>query len=109
MRRLRNGEPDFGFRPSETIPTTRRRMRPRFISSLFWLVALPAALYLAIWMYGLPGLKWTYSYRGKHETRIETECWFLTLDGPKKYSPGVYEDRCPIIKLFPTRQLPFPF
>lgn len=91
---------------ASTTPIADRAMRSTFAFNVIKLGVIVGAAYAAVAVYGLPGLKWYYTYRGKHETRIETECLYLTFDGPQRYFPGAYEDRCPIIKLFPTNQIP---
>lgn len=94
---------------ASTTPIAERAMRSTFTLSLIKVAVIVGTAYAAVAVYGLPGLKWYYTYRGKYETRVESECLYLTFDGPQRYFPGPYEDRCPIVKLFPTKQIPFLF
>ncbi|SMD14975.1 hypothetical protein [Rhizobium sp. RU36D] len=104
MRKKRPSRP--GFLPDDTTPVTGSTAGSGILASLFWLIAFPATAYVLVSLYGLPGLKFQYTYQGPKDTRTETECLYLTFDGPQRVIPPVHQDRCPIIKLFPTKHIP---
>jgi len=90
---------------ASTTPIADRMMRSTFLSSLLKVGVIVGMDYGAVEYFGLPALKFQYTYYGPKDSRIETECIYITFDGMQRYVPDVYEDRCPIIKLFPTKTL----
>lgn len=93
---------------ASTTPVADRMLRPTFLQSFVKVSLVAGISYAAVAIYGLPALKFDYVYRGRHESRIELSCRYLTFDGLQRYVPGLREERCPVIKFFPAG-LPAPF
>lgn len=89
------------FLPDDTTPVARKSRGNPFVSTIAWKIALAGALYAAVMSFGLPGLRFEYTYTGSKEARFDQSCLYLTIDGFVRVVPPPGINQCGLIRLFP--------
>lgn len=91
------------FRPDDTTPFTRNTRGRGVLSGLAWLAILAGGGWIAVSIYGLPGLRFEYTYTGTREARFDQVCWYLTIDGLQRIVPPPGLNQCGLIRFFTLR------
>lgn len=89
------------FRPDDTTPFARKSRGSAFGGTLFWMIALSGIAWMLVTEFGLPGLRFQYTYTGSKEARFDQVCWYLTIDGFRRVVPPPGLNQCGLIRLFP--------
>lgn len=91
------------FRPDDTTPYTRNTRGRGVFSRIGWIAVLASGAWLAVSIYGLPALRFEYTYTGTKEARFDQVCWYLTIDGLQRIVPPPGLNQCSLIRFFPLR------
>lgn len=85
-----------------TTPIYDRSGKRSFARSFAAVILVPLTLYLTVMMFGLPSLRFQYTYYGTKEYRQYVSCDYLTINGFIRITPPLGVNQCGLIRLFPA-------